>query len=304
MSKKAKISLALVAAVAVFSIYKLGLYIHASAGSLSGGQEQSPLPSPDDDPDHDGLSNQQEVIWGTDPFNPDTDSDGFKDGEEVKSGHNPLVPGPNDLINQDNLTQQFSQLTVDGLAEGSLQPDNQKYATSLADITGSIADSAKYLFNKQVSDTIIGVTDSNTQTVKSYLESTAPFTQSFGRLLNDQFKQTPNNLNIIGENGFTNTIKSYYSDQATQYQNILEKGEAIKTPQNLKSAHAQFLSLVLQMHDISDALANGDIDPIKATFAFKALGGIYDKYFALEKSYIDALDAMHLDPGTINIPKP
>lgn len=35
------------------------------------------------DADGDGLSNDQEASWGTDPYNPDTDSDGHTDGNEV-----------------------------------------------------------------------------------------------------------------------------------------------------------------------------------------------------------------------------
>ena len=42
------------------------------------------------DPDHDGLSNKDELDHGTDPFNPDTDGDGFGDGEEVALGSDPL----------------------------------------------------------------------------------------------------------------------------------------------------------------------------------------------------------------------
>ena len=47
---------------------------------------------PDDDADHDGLTNLQEVKLGTDPLNPDTDGDGYTDGEEVAAGTDPLDP--------------------------------------------------------------------------------------------------------------------------------------------------------------------------------------------------------------------
>ena len=35
------------------------------------------------DPDGDTLNNEQEAVWGTDPYNPDTDGDGHTDGGEV-----------------------------------------------------------------------------------------------------------------------------------------------------------------------------------------------------------------------------
>lgn len=45
------------------------------------------------DSDGDGLSDEEELKLGTDPFNPDTDGDGLLDGEEVnKYGTDPLNP--------------------------------------------------------------------------------------------------------------------------------------------------------------------------------------------------------------------
>ncbi len=46
-----------------------------------------------DDFDQDGLSNQAEEFYGTDPNNPDTDGDGHSDGDEVSRGYDPLLPG-------------------------------------------------------------------------------------------------------------------------------------------------------------------------------------------------------------------
>lgn len=45
------------------------------------------------DTDSDGLSNEEEETYGTDPDNPDTDGDSYPDGQEVKAGYNPLGAG-------------------------------------------------------------------------------------------------------------------------------------------------------------------------------------------------------------------
>ena len=50
------------------------------------------------DSDQDGLTDQEEKMIGTDPFNPDTDGDGYSDGAEVRSGYDPLKAAPGDKI--------------------------------------------------------------------------------------------------------------------------------------------------------------------------------------------------------------
>jgi hypothetical protein len=46
------------------------------------------------DTDGDGLFDYEEVhTWGTDPLNPDTDGDGYSDGDEVEGGYDPNGPG-------------------------------------------------------------------------------------------------------------------------------------------------------------------------------------------------------------------
>lgn len=46
----------------------------------------------DGDPDEDGLSNFQEMVYGTHPMDADTDGDGVNDGDEVNQGSNPNDP--------------------------------------------------------------------------------------------------------------------------------------------------------------------------------------------------------------------
>ncbi len=48
------------------------------------------------DPDKDGLTNNEEFHYKTDPLNPDSDRDGYLDGDEIKNGFNPLKYSPGD----------------------------------------------------------------------------------------------------------------------------------------------------------------------------------------------------------------
>lgn len=56
------------------------------------------------DSDSDGLSDVEEVVFGTDPRVPDTDGDGFLDGNEVFHLYNPKVKAPVNLIDSGLVT--------------------------------------------------------------------------------------------------------------------------------------------------------------------------------------------------------
>lgn len=43
------------------------------------------------DSDHDGLSDEDEILYNTHPNNPDTDGDGYSDFIEIQSSWNPLT---------------------------------------------------------------------------------------------------------------------------------------------------------------------------------------------------------------------
>jgi hypothetical protein len=83
------------------------------------------------DSDQDGLSNEEERLYKTDPQKRDTDGDGYSDGVEVKSGYDPLKPAPGDKLfsvpntgngerttaSGENLTQDFSEEIAGVIAE-------------------------------------------------------------------------------------------------------------------------------------------------------------------------------------------
>lgn len=71
------------------------------------------------DSDKDGLVDYLEVLFGTDPNNPDTDGDGYVDGLEVAMGYDPLNPLPVKLektilidTKKQELYQQLKGITI------------------------------------------------------------------------------------------------------------------------------------------------------------------------------------------------
>lgn len=60
-------------------------------GSAANEQTEPQISSQDQDGD--GLTDEEEEEYGTDPLNPDTDGDGYPDGEEVRAGYNPNGSG-------------------------------------------------------------------------------------------------------------------------------------------------------------------------------------------------------------------
>jgi len=64
------------------------------------------------DNDEDGLADDAESYYGTDPNNPDSDGDTFLDGDEVKNGYNPMGEGvfDKDLSNLDYVSFAANEL--------------------------------------------------------------------------------------------------------------------------------------------------------------------------------------------------
>jgi hypothetical protein len=86
-AKKIKLSLLILASLIILSF-----------GFFSMAQENSSAQNIFMDSDQDGLSDQEESLYGTDPRSADTDRDGYSDGAEVSSGYDPLKPSPGDKI--------------------------------------------------------------------------------------------------------------------------------------------------------------------------------------------------------------
>lgn len=84
------------------------------------------------DSDQDGMTDEEERLYGTNPHNSDTDGDGYSDGAEIKSGYDPLKMAPGDKL-ENSLDSAHMQ------AEVSFDQDNltEKMAKEIANIATS-----------------------------------------------------------------------------------------------------------------------------------------------------------------------
>lgn len=84
------------------------------------------------DSDQDGLSDSEEISYGTNPNKADSDGDGYSDGAEVKSGYNPRKPSPGDkLLAEENFIQK-KEVAADPTKRNLTKEVAQKVSTALS----------------------------------------------------------------------------------------------------------------------------------------------------------------------------
>lgn len=274
---------ALVSSLALFdSVGDLGLT--KNIASVLGVSSLAPISN---DADEDGLSNTEESYWQTDFRNPDTDGDGFLDGEETTSGHDPLIPGPNDLLlAQDNLTAQFSDLTLAGLYEGSLSSTNPNQMSSLDGLASVIAqDGVENIYNAHEPKTFSVIGNSIAEQ-ESYIRALGTANRPFLTAYQDELMAIEGLLVKMESRGLDDAeVTSYFAQRSAAMDAAFESILAISVPSNWSTEHSQLLSILSRIAVANRYLAEKRGDPIQSTIAISALlehaqtlGNIADTY--------------------------
>ena len=285
MSTKIKLFFAFLAVFALFSVYTAyDSFLHRAKVSLSANISQNTLPLPEEDPDHDGLSNRDESYWNTDPFNPDTDDDGYLDGEEVASGHDANKAGPDDLLVDRNVTAKLSDLAIAGLAEGSLKPDSPNYDKSLADLTLATMDDAMAALSPTVDLSKIQITDPSKENQIIYIKNIGPVIQSFMKAVTDQIGVL-SDPKVAQADIFSAEVGATFISTVEELNKTYDMGLTVPVPENWKTEHLTLLQTVKTFSETYRAIAHGSDDPIKAAIAFSLLSTAQDDFTNLINSY-------------------
>lgn len=296
-SKKIKILFTLLAFGATLSVFSLTDYFHQGRASIFQNLAGNLSFKVDTDPDKDGLSNIDETYWGTDFQNPDSDEDGFLDGEEVASGHDPMVPGPNDLIADRNLTKRLSDLAAAGLVEGSLKPGSKNYNQSLNDLTSSILDETMLSLTPKVDVSRIIIVDSTKESRELYAKEIQTILEQFFKTLREQ----TDGLKGASAGAFiakdaNSEPDPIFLSASTNFKRLYGQAILISVPKNWKDNHLSLLNILDQLAQTNQVIAFRARDPIKGAAALNLWAKSYDGITSLLKTFADQL----IQDGLIN----
>ncbi len=244
------------------------------------------------DSDHDGLPDWEEVLYKTDPKNPDTDGDGTSDGEEVRLNRDPLKANtakagqePNDKIDEKIIaadkkaTDDFTKLSTTEKIGRELF--SQYIATRQVD--SPLTDTQK---QQIITNAISNLPDI---TLKSYAEKDI-------RIINSADNETLKNYsNAIAGIILTNlkTQTENVDDIITDFSNIASD---TKINEQTKEIFKRFDPLIAKNKKTVDDLLNLSVPQILLTEHLDLLNSFQEIYESLDLMQKSATDVITLIP--------
>ena len=233
------------------------------------------------DIDKDGLCDNEEPLYRTDPLNPDTDGDGFLDGEEAATGCSPISASPKDCdlknlktgLNKSkiNLTEYFSSLIIGGLLSGDLDKANPDFQKHLEKLAGEASQIQKTLLSVDNSDLkIIGANDDSKSASQEYLNNLENILAKY--FFKKGEKIDADNLNSVD-----------FSPYLDNLDNLYEELSKLAPPPNWLDLHKGLLKFFFELKNFIQNLTNQENDSVKALLTFKNAGGLFDDYEKIVK---------------------
>ena len=318
-------------ALLFFSLLFLSMAFFVSASSDLSGSNIF------DDPDHDGLTNAEEKLYGTNPNNPDTDGDGYSDGVEVRGGYDPLKAAPGDKIMPDKVgsTTGDSAVSADNLTQkvskeiATIVQDSQKNPSTDGSSSVSIEQinaAAQNALSGNQDTVVLPDVDMSTIKIKK---------QSFGKLTGDKKKAkikqdvqdyvtqltyifatnapkpitTEDDLSSFSDEA-TNKILSALSSGNTSYletlsQNgdkILDQIKDVEVPPQMLDVHIKAIQLAKYASSLKGELnVDPNQDPLKMITALSKTQGLLSVVMAFSAQVEQKLQDYDISDISLNL---
>ncbi len=283
MTNKIKLFIGFLGLIALVSVFTFFNSLGSSSSSFLKPLTGSVLEAVDQDTDKDGLTNREESYWNTDFQNPDTDGDGFLDGEEVASGHDPLKPGPNDVLGPPNLTDKIQTLLIGGLYSGDLKPGNQQFEASINGLSAVIIDD--FYLSLPLQNHQVTIADNSKESQEAYLKNA-------GQVMK-QALMGPHATNInLGQSADQYII--FLVESKNNFKNAYEKLSQMPVPKDWQDIHYALLEIINRSVLDYGYVGSYQTDPYRAYIALNDIQNLDSDVKNLLKQVNSKINKNHL----------
>ena len=283
MTNKIKLFVGFLGLIALFSVFTFFTSFRNSSSTFLKPLTGSVLEAVDQDVDKDGLDNREESYWNTDFQNPDTDGDGFLDGEEVASGHDPLKPGPDDILGPPSLTDKIQTLVVGGLYSEDLKPDSEKFESSINGLSAIIVDDFYQSLPLQNPEIIL--TDNSKENQETYLKNA-------GQIIR-QALMGPHVTNIsLGQSADEYIV--FLVESKNNLKNAYERLTQMPVPKNWQEIHYALLGIINRSILDYGYIGSYQTDPYRAYIALNDIKNVDSEVKNLLKQVNSQIDKNNL----------
>ncbi|MFC1644829.1 hypothetical protein ACFL08_02285 [Patescibacteria group bacterium] len=285
------------------------------------------------DADQDGLSDEEEGVYGTDPNKSDSDGDGYSDGTEISSGYDPLKPAPGDRIVKDDenrsgelegveLSENDTVNNTTALAEKIMAVMNSGDGGSTSLTTGDIddlvadfmVDDASFDDLPEVDEDRIKIKDqdyddfSEEKQERKRREDDEEYIVALAYLAveNSPYKITdPSDLDgfedeivskIGGMANFSDIAANigYFKGIAEKGQNFMDQIDSIEVPESMIPLHKRGIQLMTKAVLLGDEVKIDITDPIKSLMHVSKIQKILLLSMDFYEEVSDELDRLNI----------
>lgn len=238
------------------------------------------------DSDQDGLPDNLEAIYRTNPLQSDTDGDGYLDGSEVANGYDPTIPSPDDKIVVPVPTPRGPTYTEQYFNRVGLPPSRENLLKSgeLEEFVASV--NARGFLPAIREEELTIVSRGGRQAVVAYLDTVSlPQNQQITAVSNEDIERA---FRTLTEQKDPKAIDQLIAALSTNVEIL----RTAPVPQETLALHKQYLAATLALKQNAEALKDYQTDFVGVLVAASRidnLRGVFravaEGIKALEKQY-------------------
>jgi hypothetical protein len=304
-------------------------------------QENSSSKNIFQDSDGDNLSNEEELSYGTDPYNSDTDGDGYTDFIEINSGYDPLKHAPGDKIvnnsavnqvagtstekkgvenaSDKNLTEELSEKTANLINQS--QSENKEIGVDDLDeiINQTMGEEITFENLPEIDEDTIKILNKNYSNLSEEArdekekEDATQYLTAVGYIIVTNSPQSIGTeedvssfqneiLSYVSEfSNDTSTIPEYFNDLADKGESMLDQLKDIEVPESLLEYHVKGLQLANYAISLKDQHEDTSEDPVSTAIYLSKGYNLLALTQSLFQETKDKIEELGIDNLPINL---